>query len=153
MFRAGAERNPDMMNIFAETVSKEKHLLGSNPLSGSEFRTHLSLTAWVRNIAYEKNAWVDLHVFDSDDNLVRANTLTLHYSGPAGGNGDFFELNEMIFQGSGGVPGSVWPRPDSRRVQYRLYCQMSGHVFTDGVLHQHAIDADAIITEAVAAAA
>jgi hypothetical protein len=38
----------------------------------------------------------------------------------------------------------VQPRPDARRLQYRLYYEMAHQVFTDGVLHQHDIPEDAI---------
>jgi hypothetical protein len=36
----------------------------------------------------------------------------------------------------------VWSRPDAHTVQYRLYCQVRGNVFTDGVLHQFEVPAD-----------
>lgn len=151
MFRTGAERSLEMVNVFRADVSKTQRTFGSGP--GSELETHLSLKAWVRNVAYQKNVWIDLHVFDPNDNLVSAQTLTLSYSGAAGGNGDFFTLDQEVFQGSGGVPGSVWPRADARRLQYRLYYEVNGHIFTDGILHQHAINADAAAHRAVAAAA
>ncbi len=150
MFRTGAERTLEMVNVYRDDISKTRQVFGS---SGSELRTHLFLTAWVSNASYQKNVWIDLHVFDPDDNLVSAQTLTLKYSGPAGGNGDFFTMDEAVFQGSGGVPGSVWPRPDARRVQYRLYYEVNGRVFTDGVVHQRAAEADAVATKSVAAAA
>lgn len=153
MFRTGSDRSLEMVNVFSEAASKTRHLFGTSGSSGSELQTHLSLTAWVRNVAYQKNVWIDLHVFDPDDNLASTQTLTLSYSGSAGGNGDFFSLDQEVFQGSGGVPGSVWPRPDARRIQYRLYYQVNGQVFTDGILHQRTIEADAAVTQAIAAAA
>lgn len=153
MFRSGATRSLEIVNVFKAEVSKVRQTIGTGSSSGSEFQTDLSVKAWVRNVAYQKNVWIDLHVFDPDDNLVSSQTLTLGYSGSAGGNGDFFSLDQEIFQGSGGVPGSVWPRPDARRVQYRLYYEVGGHVFTDGILHQQAVDADAAATRAIAAAA
>jgi hypothetical protein len=153
MFRNGAARSQEMVNVFKAETSKIRRTIGNRSLSGSELQTHLSLTAWVRNVAYQKNVWIDLHVFDPDDSLVSSQTLTLSYAGPAGGNGDFFSLDQEIFQGSGGVPGSVWPRADARRVQYRLYYEVSGQVFTDGILHQQSVNADAAATKAIAAAA
>jgi hypothetical protein len=38
-------------------------------------------------------------------------------------------------------------------VQYRLYYEVSGQVFTDGILHQQSVNADAAATKAIAAAA
>lgn len=31
---------------------------------------------------------------------------------------------------------SVQPRPDARKIQYRLYYEIHYRVFTDGILHQ-----------------
>ena len=36
----------------------------------------------------------------------------------------------------------AWSRPDAHTVQYRLYCERAGQVFTDGVLHQFEVPAD-----------
>ena len=154
MFRTGAGRSLEMVNAYSDGVSKIRQVLGRGASSGSQLETHLSLTAWVRNVSYQKNVWIDLHVFDPDDNLVSAQTLTLKYSGHGGGDGDFFTLDQMVFQGSGGVPGAVWPRADARRTQYRLYYEVNGRVYSDGMLHQFAVKADAdATTQSVAAAA
>ncbi|HWZ45346.1 MAG TPA: DUF6209 family protein [Candidatus Saccharimonadales bacterium] len=152
MFRSGAERSPEMVNIFSETVSKARRSLSGGALGASELETRLSIAAWVQNASYQKNVWIDLHIFDPEDNLASAQTLTLGYSGPAGGNGDFFALDQTVFQGSGGAPGSVWPRPDARRVQYRLYYEVNGRVFNDGILHQQAVGADAAAAPVAATA-
>jgi Family of unknown function (DUF6209) len=151
MYRDGAERSRETVNVAAERVTKVKHSFGKVPSAGSQLEIYLDLTVWVKNVAFEKNVWIDMHVFDQDDNRVKADTLSLSYSAPAGGNGDFFSLKEMVFRGSGGVPGSVWPRADARRVQYRLYYQVNGHVFTDGILHQGALPADAQVDQSIPA--
>lgn len=153
MYRTGAERSLGMVNVFAERITKTRRSFGNAPPVGSQLETHLDLTVWVRNVAYDKNVWVDLHVFDQDDNRVNADTLTLQYSGSAGGNGDFFSLQQMVFLGSGGVPGNVWPRPDVRRLQYRVYFEVSGRVFTDGILHQTPLPADAEVGQQTLATA
>jgi len=142
MFRNGALRSPEMVNVFAEHVSKIKHTIGSAP-AGSQLETHLELKVWVRNVAYKKNVWIDVHTFDENDNRVSADTLTLSYLSSAGGKGDFFTLNQLVFLGSGGVRGNVWPRADARKIQYRVYYEVNGSVFTDGILHQAALIADA----------
>ena len=46
--------------------------------------------------------------------------------------------------GSGGASGmGVWNAADTHTIQYRLYCQIERDVFTDGVLHQFDVAADA----------
>src|SRR5262249_45345834 len=99
MYRTGSQRNLDMINVFAAKISEIRLSLGNNLTPGSQLETHLALTVWVRNVAYNKNVWVDLHVFDQGDNRVSAAPLTLKYSGSAGGNGDSFSLNQMVFLG------------------------------------------------------
>jgi uncharacterized protein DUF6209 len=154
-YRTGAVRSLEMVNVFSEKIRKIRRPLGGGtPPAGSQLETHMALTIWVRNVAYQKNVWVDVHVFDQDDNRISADTLTLRYSGSAGGGGDFFTLDQTIFLGSGGVPGNVWPRADARKVQYRVYYEVDGRVFTDGMLHQDSVIADGeALPAAVAAAA
>jgi len=41
------------------------------------------------------------------------------------------------------TPGSVQPRPEARKVQYRLYYEVNYQVFTDGILH-HELQEDAV---------
>jgi hypothetical protein len=146
MIRTGAEPSLEMVNLFGGTVSKIRRPLGGGTVGSTRLETQLTMTAWVQNASYQKNVWVDLHIFDPEDDLISAQTSTLAYSGSAEGNGDLFTLDEAVFQGSGGVSGSVWPRPDARRIQYRLYYEVDGRVFTDGILHQQAVAADAAAT-------
>jgi hypothetical protein len=42
----------------------------------------------------------------------------------------------------------VWFRADAHTVQYRLYCQMNDTLYTDGVLHQFEVAADAEVRPA-----
>jgi hypothetical protein len=42
------------------------------------------------------------------------------------------------------TPGSVQPRPEARKVQYRLCYEVNYQVFTDGILHQHELQEDAV---------
>jgi hypothetical protein len=151
--RDGAIPTLDVVNVFTENISKIKRNIGTGAVTGSQLETRLDLKVWVRNIAFQKNVWIDLHVFDENDERVNADTLTLSYLGPAGGNGDFFTLSEMVFLGSGGVPGNVWPRADARRIQFRVYFEVNGTVFTEGILHQTSVVADAEVSQAKATAA
>ena len=54
---------------------------------------------------------------------------------PAGDGGDLFVHDGQLYQGTVATQGSVTPRPDARLVQYRLYVELNGELFTDGVLH------------------
>ena len=141
-FRTAAIRDVSMVNALTVAVNKVRRSIGGSP-QGSQLETHLSLTAWVRNIQYQKNAWIDFHVFDGSDDLVHAETLPLSYREPGGGGGDIFSCERRVFKGSGGLPGAVWPRPDARMVQFRLYYEVGGQAFTDGHLHESTLPADA----------
>jgi hypothetical protein len=140
-FRASAIRDVSMVNALTLAVNKVRRSIGGS-LQGSQLETHLSLTAWVRNIQYQKNVWIDFHVFDGSDNLVHAETLPLSYREPGGGGGDIFAFERRVFKGSGGLPGAVWPRPDAHLLQFRLYYEVAGQVFTDGHLHESTLPAD-----------
>ena len=117
----------------------------SDPRAGLDMETHLSVEAWVRNLAYEKSAWIDVHVFDAGDALIHAETLTLGYAGPAEGRGDRFAFDGRVYQGVQATPGSAEPRPDARKVQFRLYVELAGRVWTDAILHQHEVPPDGAV--------
>jgi len=144
-YREGAVTNLEIVNVFQESATKVRHYFDPPPSAGSELQTRLLLTAWVRNVAFAKNVWVDVHVFDGNDDRIHAETFTLHYLNPAEGSGDFFRWDNMIYQGSGGGPGSSWTHPDARKVQYRLYYEVNQQVFTDGILHEHEVQEDAVV--------
>jgi Family of unknown function (DUF6209) len=141
-FRAGAIRDISMVNVLNADGKKVRRSIGGSP-QGSQLETELNLTAWMRNIQYQKNVWIDFHVFDGNDDLVHAETLPLSYREPGGGGGDIFAFERRVFKGSGGLPGAVWPRPDARLLQFRLYYEVAGQVFTDGHLHESTLPADA----------
>jgi hypothetical protein len=143
--RQGAQTNRDMVNAFALTIEKQRHQFIPVGSAGSELQTHVKLSAWLRNIAYAKNVWFDAHVFDSTNQLVQAQTLPLHYKGGAGGGGDLFEFDDVLYHGSRGQPGSASSRPDARRVQLRLYFEASGQLFTDGILHDRQLVEDGAV--------
>jgi hypothetical protein len=147
-YRLGAFPSLGMVNIIAEAATKRNVFPRRTPelAGGSDFQTWLTLTAWVNNVAFTKNVWIDVHVFDAADALLHSETLTLKYREPAGGGGDLFVFDGKVYQGSMATPGSVSPRPDARLIQYRLYCEVNGQVFTDAILHQHEVPEDARAT-------
>ena len=106
------------------------------PSGMTSLETHLHVEAWVKNTTYTKHVWVDVHVLEAGNTLVHTATLPLTYSRPAGDGGDIFVLDAPVYHGLVATPGSVELRPDVRRVQYRLYAELAGTVYTDGVLHQ-----------------
>jgi hypothetical protein len=143
--RQGAQTNRDVVNAFALTIDKQRHQFIPAGSAGSELQTRIKLSAWIRNIAYAKNVWFDAHVFDGRNQLVHAQTLSLHYKGGTGGGGDFFEFDDVLYHGSRGQPGSATPRPDARRVQLRLYFEAGGQLFTDGILHDRQLMEDGAV--------
>jgi len=64
--------------------------------------------------------------------------------GPRSGGGDLFRGRPRHLPRVGGDPGLGLSRPEARKVQYRLYCDMNGKTFTDGVLHQHELSEDVV---------
>ena len=147
-YRLGAIPSLAMVNIVAEAATKRNVFprRSTGSAEGSDLQTWLTLTAWVNNVAFEKNVRVDVHVFDTVDVLIHSETLTLGYLEPARGGGDLFVFDGKIYQGSMATPGSVSLRPDAHVVQYRLYYAVNGQVFTDAILHQHELPEDALST-------
>jgi hypothetical protein len=94
----------------------------------------LKVVAWVKETIYGANAWIDVHIFDDQDELIYAETLTLHYIGY--GPVFRYEYSGPVNQGSTPAPGSTQGRLEARKVQYRLYYEINYQVFTDGILHQ-----------------
>jgi hypothetical protein len=135
--RPGAAVRPDMVNVFEQAVSPGAapglHLvrLGDRPAGDA---IALSVQAWVRNVAYDKEVWVDLYVI-GEGGVLHAETIPLGYQEPAGGGGDFFAAGAAVpapKPGAGGALGML---------QFRLYGQMHGQIFTDGILHSHRLQA------------
>jgi len=145
-YRSGAIAAADMVNVTRQEIVKKnvfpQPATGSR--AGTDLQTLASLTVWVRNVAYVKNVWMDLHVFDGADARIHSETFTLGYAGSAGGEADLFAFDGRIYQGTMATPGSVSPRPEARSVQYRVYYEVLGQVFTDAILHQQDLSEDAV---------
>jgi hypothetical protein len=145
-YRWGAISNLEMVYLASDAVRKTKHIFGTPQFPvGSELRTVLTVQCWVRNLAYYKNVWLDIHIFNGDDNLIHSETFTMRFLGSDAAGGDRFGFDDVVYHGSGGGSGmGAWFLPDARKLQYRLYYEVSGQVFTDGLLHQHEVDEDAL---------
>jgi hypothetical protein len=143
-YRNGAVTEPDMVNVLDQSVTKVNAFprpAGGGSPEGSNWQTILKVAALVRQTAYGANAWIDVHVFDGQDQLIYTETLTLPYTGY--GSTFRYEFSGKIYQGTTATPGSVQPRPEARKVQYRLYYEVNYQLFTDGILHQHDLQEDA----------
>ena len=136
--RPGASVSPEMVNVFEQAVSPGAApglrlvRLGDRP-SGDAIA--LSILAWVRNVAYDKDVWIDLYVL-GQGGVLHAETIPLDYQEPAEGGGDFFAAGAAVPAPKAGPEG-----PSLGTLQFRVYSQMSGQIFTDGVLHSHQIEA------------
>ena len=112
---------------------------------GSDLRTFLDVRAWVRNVAFAKEVWIDVHVFDRNLTRIAAATVGLPWEGSAGGVADLFRFEGEIYRGLAATPGSVSPKPNAWLVQYRLYYAVEGNTYTDAILHQLELLDDAVI--------
>lgn len=144
--RDGANVDPTVLRVAGNAAVKHNTFTSrpGYPSSSAHWQTHLHLDAWVANTTYAKNLWVDVHVFGHDGALVSSETRALEYASPAGDGGDLFRVDCAIYEGATATPGLAEPRPDVRLVQYRLYTQLDGQVFTDGLVHECALKSDVV---------
>ncbi|HEY2665912.1 MAG TPA: hypothetical protein VGK51_03665 [Actinomycetota bacterium] len=136
--RPGATVSPEMVNVFEQAVSPGAApglrlvRLGDRP-SGEAIA--LSILAWVRNVAYDKDVWIDLYVL-GPGGVLHAETIPLDYQEAAEGGGDFFAAGAAVPAPKAGPEDS-----SMGTLQFRVYSRMSGQIFTDGILHSHQIEA------------
>ena len=141
--RAGAVPKREMVVVLEESATKIDARGGG---TGLDLETVLSVQAWVRGRGDVRSCWFDLHVFDECDRVIRSETLPMEHVGEGEDGGDVFAFDGSIYRGTGASPGSVWLAPDARKLQYRVYYEVDGTVFTDGLLRQHEIPADSALT-------
>jgi len=127
------------IRVVEDAATKEE--AGRGP-SGKRLRTLLVVRALTGDPAAVADTWADVHVFDAAGELIHAGSVAFKL--PEGTADPALRVwEDEVYQGSGGGSGiGVWSRPDAHTVQYRLYCQVRGQVFTDGVLHQFEVPAD-----------
>ena len=143
-YRSGAITRPDIVNVLEQSITKVNVFPSTpwGPPEGLNLHTTLKVVAWVRETSLGAKAWIDIHVFDGDDGLIHSETVTAPYTGF--GSTYRYEYSGMIYQGSTATPGSVQPRPEARKAQYRLYYEIGNNLFTDGILHQYDLQPDAV---------
>jgi hypothetical protein len=115
--RPGAVSSLEMVNLFEGALASPTRLLAK---------------AWVRNVAYDKKVWLDVDLLSRSGQALRSETLPLQYLEPAGGAGDFFLGNVAMQAATRSTQRAV-----ARQLRYRLYYEVGGQVFTDGVCHHH----------------
>lgn len=137
-YREGAVPSADMVNVLSHTAVKKNVFPKPAPGSpvGKDLRTSLDVQAWVRNVAFAKEVWIDVHVFDRSATRIQAGTFAMSWNGSASGFADLFQFQGEIYKGLTATPGSVSPRPNAWLVQYRLYYAVEGATYTDALLHQ-----------------
>jgi hypothetical protein len=133
--RPGATISPETVNVFQEAVSPGAAGLRLVPLGGRPAGAAIavSVQAWVRNISYDKHLWVDLCLLGDGKQVVFAQSLPLAFHEPADGGGDFFTVGAAVPAPKAASPVTT--------LLYRLYCEMNGQLFTDGILHSHELPA------------
>ncbi|MBV9577549.1 MAG: hypothetical protein JO057_03045 [Chloroflexi bacterium] len=138
--RSGAGVDPIRIHVVDDAASKAQATVGA---SGTRLQTDLVVRARLGAVEDRPLAWADVHVFDATGELIHSETIALHESeDPADHALRIWQGS--VYQGSGGGSGvGVWSRPDAHTVQYRVYCQIGTEVYTDGVLHQFEVPADA----------
>ena len=149
-FRTGAIPRREMVVVIDEAATK-KNVKAEKATSGSaglDLETVLSIEAWVRKLGEPQHSWIDLHVFDESDQLIRSETLPLNYVRAADDDAEVYRFEGGVYKGMGASPGSVWLAPDARKVQYRVYCEAGGAVYSDGLLRQHELPPDAELSGA-----
>ncbi len=149
-FRTDAIPRREMVAVFDAAATK-KNIKAEKATSGSvglDLETVLSVQAWVRKLGEPQHTWIDVHVFDEGDQLIRSETLPLNYIRAADDDGDVYGFEGGVYKGMGASPGSVWLAPDARKVQYRVYCESGGTVYSDGLLRQHDLPPDADLSGA-----
>jgi hypothetical protein len=143
--RADAIADAGMMHVAWDSAVKQ-NLFASRPgypSSAINLQTRLQVKAWVRPSTQKRSVWIDVHVLGRDGALVHAETFPLWPAQQADDGGELFAIDRMLYDGAIATRGSVTPRPDARIVQYRLYCELGGRVFTDAILHQCELRSDA----------
>jgi hypothetical protein len=145
-YRDGAMPRPDLVNVVDQFAIKRNVFPAppNGPPVGKDLRTSLTLRVWVKNLAYAKAVWIDLHIFDRSGTRIAAATYGLPWEGSASGIGDLFRFDGEIYQGLTATPGSVSPKPNAWLVQYRLYYAVEGQTYTDTILHQLELPDDAV---------
>ena len=102
----------------------------------------VSMRAQIGQASCRLRVWADVHVFDASDELIHTGTIALEGPEAVPTPGQERAWRADVYQGSGGGSGAgVWSRRMRTRSS-RLYCQLEGTLYIDGILHQFDVPAD-----------
>jgi hypothetical protein len=128
--RLGAATRLDMVNVLGWLGSRDAG--GAQRSPAPRFGTRLFAQVWVNNVAYAKDVWADVYLLDGARDVLYAQTFGFQYLEPADGDGDSFGLDVWVpSSGLGSRAG------EARRLQFRIYYEVEGTLFTDGFVHDH----------------
>ena len=96
----------------------------------------------MKNIAFAKEVWIDVHVFDRGTTLVQAATFGLPWEGSASGAGDVFRFEGEIYFDRHTRLGIA--QAECVASPYGLYYAVEGKLYTDAILHQLELIDDAV---------
>lgn len=150
-FRTGAVPDRERVKVLDEAATKTNAKeTGAGAGVGLDLATALAVEVRVRRLDGPQHCWMDVHVFDGNDRVIWSETLPLQYLRADDGESDVYGFDADVYRGTGASPGSVWLAPDARRVQFRLYYEAGGTVFSDGLLRQHELAPDSSVTHSAA---
>ena len=91
---------------------------------------HLEVVAWVSNLAFAKEVWLELWIAEASGRPLHSQTVPLEYRAPAGGGGDLFSVWTPL-------PGAALVHGSGSTLNYHLYYRVQGVLYTDGLIHTH----------------
>lgn len=123
-----------MVNVLAAEATI-RHVLVDRRIHLEDV-TFLSLVVWVRNVAFEKSVFVDVHVLEEGGKRLSRGTYGLGYRGSEGGGGDGFVLDQAVYAGTVHESARSLFRGVAAAVLARVYYEVGGRLYSDGTLHQ-----------------
>ena len=123
--------SPQMVNTFEDAIIRPARSSGRQRAAAAP-ETRLFIKAWVNNVAFEKKVWVDVDILGRSGQPLHSRSIDLGYVEPAGGSGDFFLVEAPV-----PPPGPTARDAAPDLLEYHLYYEVGGQVFTDGIPHRH----------------
>ncbi len=100
-FRTGAVLSPEMAVVVEDVATKRNAKASGSAGVGLDLETVLSVQALVPKLGEPQYAWIDLHVFDDSNRLIRSETLPLQYLRAGVDDGDVYGFEGSVYRGTG----------------------------------------------------